>query len=62
MPEQPFGVAAKEIELMLAAFLTHRPDVLDGMRARHFRHELREKDAFRSEFRSSISSVTNTNS
>ena len=62
MPEKPLRVAAKEAELMLAAFLAHRLDVLDGMRARHFRHELREKDAFRSELRSSISSVTNTNS
>ena len=43
MPEQAFGVAAEEVELMLAAFLAQCPDVLDRMRARHFRDELREK-------------------
>src|ERR1051325_8056735 len=46
MPEQSFGVAAEEIELMLAAFLAHRPDVLYGMRARHLRDELREQVRF----------------
>ena len=46
MLEQPFGVAAEEVELMLAAFLAHRLDVLDGMRARHLRDELREQMHF----------------
>ena len=46
VPEQPFGIAAEEVELMLAAFLAHRPDVLDGMRARHLRDEFREQMHF----------------
>src|SRR5437867_1069469 len=46
MPEQPFGVAAQKVELMLAAFLAHRPDVPDGLRARHLRDELREQMRF----------------
>src|SRR3954447_1196198 len=46
MPEQPFGVAADEVELMLAAFLAHRLDVLYGMCARHLRDELREQMRF----------------
>ena len=46
MPEQPFGVAAEEVELMLAAFLAHRLDVPYGMRARHLRDELREQLRF----------------
>ena len=46
MLEHPIAVAANEVELMLAAFLTHRPDVLDGMRARHLRDELREQVHF----------------
>src|SRR4051794_8035620 len=46
MLEQPLGVAVEEVELMLAAFLTHRPDVPYGMRARHLRDELREQMRF----------------
>src|SRR5262245_22357426 len=43
MSEQPLGVTADEIELVLPAFLVHRPDVLDRMRARHLGHELRQQ-------------------
>src|SRR3954469_24349925 len=46
MLDQPFGVAADEVKLILAAFRAHRPDVLYGMRARHLRNELREQMRF----------------
>src|SRR5215218_2994517 len=46
MPEQPFGVAAEEVELMLAALLAHRLDVRYGMRTRHLRDELGEQMRF----------------
>src|SRR6266404_6861838 len=43
VPEQPIAVAAYKLDLVFAAFLVHRPDVLDGMRAGHLRCELREQ-------------------
>ena len=36
MLEQPFAVAANEVDLVLAAFLVHRPEVVDGVRRRQF--------------------------
>jgi hypothetical protein len=43
MSEQALTVTLHEINLMLAADLVHRPDVIDRMRFRHFRQELIEK-------------------
>jgi len=40
------GLAAEEVELMLTAFLAHRSDVPDGLRAGHLRDELREQMRF----------------
>src|ERR1700744_87457 len=37
MLEQPLTVTTNKVDLMLAAFLTHRLQVLDRMRAGHFR-------------------------
>ena len=46
MFEQPLAVAAKEVDLVLAAFLAHRLEVLDRMRSGHFRDEFGEQVRF----------------
>jgi hypothetical protein len=43
MLEQAFAVTLEEIDLMLAAHLVHRPDVVDRMCFCHLRQELVEK-------------------
>src|SRR4051794_10198130 len=46
--EDPFGIATEKVELMLAAFLAHRLDVLDRMRARDLCEKFGEEVHFAS--------------
>src|SRR5436190_13563341 len=44
--EKPVAIAANELDLMLGAFLVHRPDVVHGMRAGHLRGKFRKQVRF----------------